>query len=478
MPPAGGEVALGPGGWQKPVVRPALQPKSGKAAAPAGYAGLHQAKAKPQSPAGSVKAAAPAPKPRCGPAAFQLIKKIESQADSQLGSEAEEEEDPEGSGFVGAGSDDDLRVGPQGSTSRFVMPGPDENDMVPNQEDAAAAYVAQLKKSMGLQAGVAEKAPKSGDAPPNAGAQARARSSDTRGAGAADSAGLPPQRSLPRSRSSDPRAHIAAARAMTGHDSDEEDEDDDEPSSQGFQWKAGIRGLVQQFAQEERARMASPPSVKPLSPHGARPEDETAARRPPRAPVVPAAMPAERQKVPAAALPVPVAPLGDRRAAAEQEAVSKKPRVPVEYTPATVEEYKQRFGGNAEYSELGHLGPDLDDEGLLMKRAIQEKVKQFSRELHRVNKQRAERAPLPKQPQPKPEPKSTARAKAREFAKNIPKPKLAPKQVVVTATKMEEEEEVVQEATDWEEIRRRERQHMEDAAKVAQVKDFLERLAV
>eukprot|EP00439_Symbiodinium_sp_Y106_P062283 s588_g9.t1 len=34
------------------------------------------------------------------------------------------------------------------------------------------------------------------------------------------------------------------------------------------------------------------------------------------------------------------------------------------------------------------------------------------------------------------------------------------------------------EATDWEEIRRRERQHMEDAAKVAQVKDFLERLAV
>eukprot|EP00439_Symbiodinium_sp_Y106_P068678 s2077_g11.t1 len=40
VPPAGGEVALGPGGWQKPVVRPALQPKSGKAAAPAGYAGF------------------------------------------------------------------------------------------------------------------------------------------------------------------------------------------------------------------------------------------------------------------------------------------------------------------------------------------------------------------------------------------------------------------------------------------------------
>eukprot|EP00439_Symbiodinium_sp_Y106_P039201 s588_g4.t2 len=163
------------------------------------------------------------------------------------------------------------------------------------------------------------------------------------------------------------------------------------------QWCLSLRGSESMVTAEKRT-----------------PEDETAARRPPRAPVVPAAMPAERQKVPAAALPVPVAPLGDRRAAAEQEAVSKKPRVPVEYTPATVEEYKQRFGGNAEYSELGHLGPDLDDEGLLMKRAIQEKVKQFSRELHRVNKQRAERAPLPKQPQPKPEPKSTARAKARD----------------------------------------------------------------
>lgn len=39
------------------------------------------------------------------------------------------------------------------------------------------------------------------------------------------------------------------------------------------------------------------------------------------------------------------------------------------------------------------LGPDLDDEDLLMKRAIQEKVKQFSRELHRVNKHRATKAP-------------------------------------------------------------------------------------
>ncbi|CAK9006182.1 Hypothetical protein SCF082_LOCUS8942 [Durusdinium trenchii] len=78
----------------------------------------------------------------------------------------------------------------------------------------------------------------------------------------------------------------------------------------------------------------------------------------------------------------------------EETSSSKKPRVPIDYTPATLEEYKQRFGNKADYSELGRLGPDLDDENLLMKRAIQEKVKQFSRELHRVNKHRAGKAQL------------------------------------------------------------------------------------
>ncbi|CAL1162572.1 unnamed protein product [Cladocopium goreaui] len=74
------------------------------------------------------------------------------------------------------------------------------------------------------------------------------------------------------------------------------------------------------------------------------------------------------------------------------------------YTPATLDEYKQRFGSKADYAELGRLGPDLDDEDLLMKRAIQEKVKEFSRELHRVNKHRAGKAQSWAQPWMQPQP--------------------------------------------------------------------------
>ena len=68
---------------------------------------------------------------------------------------------------------------------------------------------------------------------------------------------------MPRSRSSDPRAHVEAARAYQSPDSD-----DEEPS--GFQWKADVRSLVRHFAEEERARAASPKS-KPLSSPGSRP---------------------------------------------------------------------------------------------------------------------------------------------------------------------------------------------------------------
>eukprot|EP00434_Breviolum_minutum_P009316 symbB.v1.2.008211.t1/scaffold492.1/size196413/14 len=170
----------------------------------------------------------------------------------------------------------------------------------------------------------------------------------------------------------------------------------------------------------------------------------------------------------------PRAPSGPaERQAGEEDTASKKHRPPVEYTPATVEEYKQRFGNKAEVSELGRLGPDLDDEDLLMKRAIQEKVKQFSRELHRVNKHRAAKA-QPK-PEPKAESKPTARAKAMQFAKNIPKPKLLPpKQVLVSPTNAVEEDQ----DAEWEDLRRRERQHLEDVARIAEVKQLLERLAV
>merc|ERR1719357_925506 len=61
-----------------------------------------------------------------------------------------------------------------------------------------------------------------------------------------------------------------------------------------------------------------------------------------------------------------------------------------------------------------------------MKRAVQEKMKEFSKELHRINKQRQAQTGAKTQPKP-----PNARAKALEFAKNVPKPKAESKGPVI-----------------------------------------------
>mmetsp|Transcript_898 Transcript_898/g.2491 ORF Transcript_898/g.2491 Transcript_898/m.2491 type:complete len:179 (-) Transcript_898:262-798(-) len=177
----------------------------------------------------------------------------------------------------------------------------------------------------------------------------------------------------------------------------------------------------------------------------------------------------------------------DRTGAAAETKATPKPAPPkradVDVTPITVEEYKEKYGEKGEKQDMGRLGPDLDDESLLMKKAVQEKVKQFSKELHRINRQRQEQV-KPK-PQAKPEPKPNARAKALEFAQNVPKPKPVPKpQLVVdkgghlTGAAARASAVVTEERDDLEEIRRREKQHFEDVAKVAQIREFLSSLAV
>lgn len=433
MPTA--EVITSPG--RKPAV--GTQPKSKSAAMPkaAGYAGLHQARVSPSSAASAAKSLVPAAKPRCGPSAFDLVKKLK---------QAEDPEEDEGNFIMPPGSDEEDEEQVALNALDVALP--------PEQEDSAADYVARVKRDLGLAEDMSAESfapvtPQVTTFP----AQARARSTDTRTEAAPIA-----QRALgalPRSRSSDPRAHVVAARAYKSQDSDEEDDDDVE-QRKSFQWKADVRSLVRNFAEEERARAASP-KLKAMSSPATRPDARDARAKPPRAPIG----------------------LGDRQAGDEDTVASsnKKTRAPVEYTPATLDEYKQRFGSKADYAELGRLGPDLDDEDLLMKRAIQEKVKEFSRELHRVNKHRAGKA-QPKQ-EPKADPKPTARAKAMQFAKNIPKPKLLPpKQVLVTPTKTLEEDQARQEAVEWEDLRRRERQHLEDVARIAEVKQLLERLAV
>jgi len=276
-----------------------------------------------------------------------------------------------------------------------------------------------------------------------------------------------------RVRSGDPRAAIAASRAQQGGspaaESDESDDSDGDcgpgrGGGQPVQWKADVRSLVQDFAREQRDQERR--KGKPGAAGGGGGSGPAQQRKPPRAPA-----------------PQPKAP----ESPAPEPAPKREPRRHVEYTPATVGEYRERYGEKGEKTELGHLGPDLDDEGLLMKRAVQEKVKQFSRELHRINKQRQTQAP-PK-PKAKAEPEPTKRAKALEFAQGVPKPKVAPRPQLVVERKAPSAAgaEMTRRASggsaddeqeDWAEIQRREKQHFEDVAKVAEIREFISNLAV
>lgn len=154
----------------------------------------------------------------------------------------------------------------------------------------------------------------------------------------------------------------------------------------------------------------------------------------------------------------------------------------MDFTPATVDEYKEKFGAKGELQQLGCLGADLDDEGLLMKKAMQEKVKQFSKELGRINHKKA-----PAKPKPKPKAEPTARDKMLEFAQNVPKPKIQARPALMVekeapsaadARQRAKDAQLENQQDDWEEIRRREQQHFEDVAKVAEIKAFMSQLAV
>jgi len=264
-----------------------------------------------------------------------------------------------------------------------------------------------------------------------------------------------------RARSSEPRATMVAAAAGGSRAEPNSDNDSDDESITAVgapAWKSDIRQL------KSRPR----PSVD----GGGGPP-----RRPPRAPHVASAATPPAQ---------PSSVQGDRRPSADPDEplARRKPRI-VDYTPATVEGYKQKYGQEAKIAKS--LGPDLDDESLLVKKAVHEKVKQFSKELHKVNKQRTSAAP-PRAPPPKPELKPSARSKALEFAKEVPKPRKSKseknekKTAAATAAAAEPEKRKSSERTEadlasWDEIRQREKQHFEDVVRVGQIKDILSQLA-
>lgn len=109
---------------------------------------------------------------------------------------------------------------------------------------------------------------------------------------------------------------------------------------------------------------------------------------------------------------------------------SRKPR-PVDFTPCSLEQYKA--SKPKEYVMIEKNKPDLNTEELKAKRANLERVKEFSRNLHQYNKQAIREQPkLP----PSSEKHSieiskqnmnSSRQRARDFSKNVPKPKVKPR---------------------------------------------------
>jgi len=71
----------------------------------AGYAGLHQARVSPSSAASAAKSLVPAAKPRCGPSAFDLVKKLK---------QAEDPEEDEGNFIMPPGSAAQMGGSPDG----------------------------------------------------------------------------------------------------------------------------------------------------------------------------------------------------------------------------------------------------------------------------------------------------------------------------------------------------------------------------
>lgn len=463
------------------------------------------------------KAAMTAGRPLCGPSAFEMLRKMENSQTLNC-----EEEDREGldanydsgggeeGGFImPAGSDvSSLDGDPHArlaeveqprlvseSTSRGTAKDNTRKNACTDAVESAADYVERVKRNMGVPSPALNThdspKPEIDGSAPNEKSQAPLMNNHIVDVGRSREQGLPKQAA--RARSSDSRTGASASKgaqpasAVRAQSSDtrtvsvsrqedkpsenatvEDDSEDDLPASNSVQWKFDLKSMVKDFAREERARQVAGPMKV-----GAKAQ---APNRPPKAPppqgTPPHAHHAEK----------PSTSAHEQIPAGEQLFFSKKPRE-VDYTPATMDEYKQKGYGKKEYTELKPtLGPDLDDEGLLQKKAIQQRNKEFSKELQKINKQRLEAAAkqAPKV-ESKPEAKPTARAKAQEYVRNVPKPKAPAAKLPPERKPKEANSSPIdgkkEDLADWEEIRRREKQHFADVLRVKEIKGFLGQLS-
>lgn len=117
----------------------------------------------------------------------------------------------------------------------------------------------------------------------------------------------------------------------------------------------------------------------------------------------------------------------------------RKTRGVVEYTPHTFTEY-QAVCQPGNWEQLGKLGPDLQDEDLIEKRAQKERIKEYSRNLRAQNAQAIDYTKHMKQmefqePKAAPAPAPSKREKMASYAASVPKPK--PKKTVNSFDKHE-----------------------------------------
>lgn len=380
--------------------------------------------------------------------------------------------DDEDDAFVmPADSDGSEDEGPARRVAQVVpMPGPSVAAPAPavanqasQQKESAADYVERVKRGL-VGSASATAVPGSPDSTAAPVPAMRARSSDARSSPTGGALrGQPVQAGQGvRARSSDPRQAVEAARQSPPWPGDSDDSDEDivlpasamrpsagvAPGVPVGAWKADVKSMVKEFAQQERARNVA--------------NEGGQARKPPKAP-------APNRHV---AAPAPAAEEREVKDVKKGQELlySRKPR-DVDYTPATVEEYQQKYKDPV---KLGSLGPDLDNPESLMRRAVQEKVKQFSKELHKVNKQRSNVNASQPKAEAKPDIKpADARAKALEFAKHsVPKPKVTPKPAPAVPKKVSPAP-APDEADEWDKIREMERRHNEEKIKVAQIKEYL-----
>lgn len=176
---------------------------------------------------------------------------------------------------------------------------------------------------------------------------------------------------------------------------------------------------------------------------------------------------------PSLAEPAIVTRMNDRMVKTEKDKLffSKKPRE-VDFCPSNLQQYQKKYVGKKE--KTTSLGPDLESEELLIKKAKQAQIHAFSNHLREINRRRIEQSSDAPRSKPK---ELSKRQRAIEFANSVPKPKIVEQKCVKVENEctnfdvIQQEPDIIFEAM---EARREQwRKHLEHKNQVEHIKSYL-----